>query len=145
MEEAEIFSFQMVPKYGGRRQSFNNKILVGAKWLRLWLLQRFWGALQKDCLFKILFDVRKSYIEATIDHPPPSKHPQKTPPTWHPPPTIATSHHCPPRRFSHAEMTVKGTEVGYRPFSPAEISHWQSTQQANIHKTRWQRVMTFHS
>jgi hypothetical protein len=34
------------------------------------------------------------------------------------------------------KMTVKGTEMGYRNFSPAEIVHWQLPQQANIDTTR---------
>jgi hypothetical protein len=54
----------------------------------------------------------------------PLKYPQKTPPTRLLQPTVATSHHC-PLRFRHAEMTVKGTEMGYHNFSPAKTSHWQ--------------------
>ncbi len=43
------------------------------------------------------------------------------------------------------KMTVKGTEMGYRNFSPAEIVHWQLPQQANIDTTRWRRVVPLQS
>jgi len=39
-------------------------------------------------------------------------------------------------QFRHAEMTVKGTEMGYNNFSPVEIGHWQRPQQANLDTTR---------
>jgi hypothetical protein len=74
----------------------------------------------------------------------PSKHPQKTPPTWPLPPTIATSHHC-PLWLRHAETAIKGTEMGYRNFLPAEISHWQPPQKANIDRMSRQRVMPLQS
>jgi hypothetical protein len=57
---------------------------------------------------------------------------------------IANSHHCPPR-FRHAETTVKGTGMGYRNFSMAEIGQWQPPQQANTDTTRRRRVVPLHS
>jgi hypothetical protein len=74
----------------------------------------------------------------------PLKHPQKTPPTWLPLPWIATSHHC-PLQFLHAETTVKGTGMGYRNFSPAEIGHWQPPQQTNIDTTHRQSILPLQS
>ena len=48
-------------------------------------------------------------------------------------------------RFRHAETTVKGTEMGYCNFLPAEMGHWQPPQLANIDTTRRQRIVPFHS
>jgi hypothetical protein len=42
-------------------------------------------------------------------------------------------------------MTVKGTEMGYHNFLPAEIGHWQLPQQANINTMRQQRVVPLQS
>jgi hypothetical protein len=74
----------------------------------------------------------------------PSKHPKKTPPTWLPLPRIATTYHC-PLWLRHAETTVKGTEMGYRNFSPAEIGHCQPPQKANIDKTQRRRFVPLQS
>jgi hypothetical protein len=40
---------------------------------------------------------------------------------------------------------VKGTEIGYRNFLPAEIGHWQPPQQANIDTMRQKRVVPLQS
>ena len=74
----------------------------------------------------------------------PSKHTPNTPSPWLLPPTIGTSHHCPPP-FCHAEMTIKGTEMGYRSFLLAKLGHRQPPQQANTDTMRQQRVVPLHS
>ncbi len=50
-----------------------------------------------------------------------------------------------PLRFRHAEMPVKGTEMGYRNFLPAKIGYWKPPQQANIDTTRRQCVVPLQS
>jgi hypothetical protein len=141
MDKAEIFSFPTIPGSGGCRQSLHNKVLVGAKGLRKCFLSILRCSAKRLTLQNY---VRRQKVLRRGYDKSPSKHPQKTPPTWLLPPTIATSHHC-PLRFRHAEMTVTGTVMGIRNFSPGEIGHWQPQQQANIDTTRRQRVVPLHS
>jgi len=42
-------------------------------------------------------------------------------------------------------MTAKGTGMGYRNFSLAEIGQWQPLQQANTDTTRRRRVVPLQS
>jgi hypothetical protein len=48
-------------------------------------------------------------------------------------------------RFRHVETTVKGTGMGYRNFSLAEIGQWQPPQQANTDTMCRRCVVPLHS
>ncbi len=77
LKKAEIFSFPTIPGSGGCGQSLHNKVLVGAKGLRLCFLSILRCASKRSPLQK--WGRRPKFLRtATINHPPNTlkKHPQ---------------------------------------------------------------------
>ena len=85
--------------------------------------------------------IRNSYVGATINHP-------QTPPESTPNMAFAADNSTLPSLSSLVPpcgTTGKGTVMGYRNFSLAEIGQWQPPQQANTGTMRQQRVVPLHS